>query len=192
MQSTENEVSYQKRTAIDATEAGAKPHPLVKDMTGMRFGKLVVLAWAGTAPNRQAIWQCQCDCGTKIVTRGGQLREGKTTSCGCVKREQWKKSVTHGQGGPNRITSLYMTWKGMKARCGNPRRPDYERYGGRGIRVCPEWEESFESFAAYMGERPGPEFSIDRIDNDGNYEPGNVRWATPSEQALNKRPRMRK
>ncbi|UOR02035.1 hypothetical protein MUN77_01505 [Leucobacter allii] len=183
--------SYQKATAEAITANGSCPHPLVKDMTGERFGRLHVLKWVGTAPNRQAIWLCKCDCGNETSVKGSQLRQGKTSSCGCVKREVWKNSITHGQGGPTRITSLYRTWKGMKSRCTNPNRPDYSRYGGRGIEVCDRWLHSFEAFASDVGEKPGPGYSIDRIDNDGNYEPGNVRWATASEQRRNQR-RMQK
>lgn len=163
------------------------PHVLVKDMSGERFGKLTVLHWAGSTPNRQALWSCACDCGRTAIVRGVQLRTGRTTSCGCVKREQWRLSMTHGQAGPTRRTSLYNRWLLMRRRCGNPTAADFPRYGGRGIRVCAEWDASFESFAAYMGDPPGPGYSIDRIDNDGNYEPGNVRWATAREQRMNQR-----
>ena len=171
---------------------GARPGRLVKDLSGQRFGKLTVREWAGSAPNRQALWACDCECGNTSVVRGSQLQQGKTGSCGCVKREQWRRSMTHGQAGPTRRTSLYSRWLLMRRRCGNPRAADYPRYGGRGIRVCELWESSFEAFASHVGNPPGPGYSIDRINNDGNYEPGNVRWATASEQALNRRPRSKK
>ena len=183
--------SYQRATARALTGDGTQPHPLVKCLTGQRFGKLVVTGWAGTNARRCATWCASCDCGTEIVASGDMLRSGKTTSCGCVKRETWRQTMTHGQAGPNRRTSLYNRWLLMRRRCSDPKDKRYARYGGRGIRVCDEWQHSFEAFARDVGNPPVPGYSLDRINNDGNYEPGNVRWATASEQARNRGPRSK-
>jgi len=166
-----------------------KRHPLVIDISGQRFGKLTVQEWAGRSTGRKALWNCLCDCGKTSTATGNQLRSGKTKSCGCLRAEEARSRMTHGQAGPTRRTSLYNRWILMRRRCNNPSAADYPRYGGRGIRVCAEWQKSFEAFAAYVGDPPGQGYSIDRINNDGNYEPGNVRWATASEQAFNRRPK---
>lgn len=179
--------SWQKRKAHELTANGTKPHPLVKDLTDQRFGMLTVLSWAGTAKNRQALWLCSCDCGNETTVRGSDLVRHRTISCGCFRETDIGiRSTTHGQAGKNR-TSMYTRWLMMKRRCYHEGAADYPRYGGRGIRVCDEWRHDFQAFADYMGEPPGPGYSMDRINNDGNYEPGNVRWATAHQQRMNQR-----
>lgn len=150
---------------------------MLTEMTGQTFGLLTVL---GRAPDKvsaaQAYWQCRCECGQEIAVNGSSLRRGSTRSCGCGR-------VKHGLA--NKAPE-YHVWEGIKQRCLNPNRRGYEYWGGRGISVCERWLE-FENFYADMGPRPGPGYSIDRSDNDGNYEPGNCRWATASEQQRNTR-----
>lgn len=153
-----------------------------RDLAGQRFGSLTVISQtvgARRKPLRE--WLCRCECGQSKVYKQSELLRGGATSCGCRSHiKQLKK--THGKTG----TPEYRIWAHIIGRCTNPNDASYHHYGGRGITVAPEWR-SFDRFYADVGSRPSPEYSIDRINNDGNYEPGNVRWATNKEQANNKR-----
>jgi hypothetical protein len=154
-------------------------------LSGRRFGRLTALRYSHSDDDGRALWLCRCDCGEPATVRGKDL--GKQTSCGCQKREHVRAlKFKHGQ----RWTALYTCWLNMNDRCRNPKNRQYKDYGGRRIKVCGEWEPSFSAFSAYilahLGERP-PGMTLDRIDNDGNYEPGNVRWATRSMQRRNQR-----
>ena len=146
------------------------------DLTGQRFGRLAAIAYVGRS------WLCKCDCGSETVILTSSLRSGRTQSCGCLKREKLReKLTTHGCSG----MKAYSSWVDMKDRCLNHHNSDYKNYGGRGIQVCKRWLK-FENFLENMGERP-KSLTLDRINNDGNYEPGNCRWATQTEQNRNSR-----
>ena len=155
------------------------------DLTGMRFGRLVVTGRIsrGARKSKAPVWHCICDCGGETATTRGNLKTGKAQSCGCrIKDVNIALRQTHGMAGKH---PLYQTWSSMRKRCNCPTDHAYPRYGGRGISVCARWD-NFETFIEDVGERPSARHSIDRKDNDGNYEPGNVRWATAREQEHNK------
>jgi hypothetical protein len=163
------------------------------DLTGKKFHYWTVIS---EAPRRdRRYWNCRCRCGTENVIEGSSLRRGTSRSCGCFKIMRTKETLTkHGEAPSpkhGRYTKTYTAWSQMKTRCLNPKDRGYKHYGGRGIKICDEWLASYEAFRDHVGESPSTRHSLGRTDNDGNYEPGNVRWETQRQQHLNRRVTVR-
>ena len=153
-----------------------------KDILGQRFTRLVVIERAGSDKNGNAKWECQCDCGNTTLSSGFTLRNGEAKSCGCLTTDQLKaRTPTHRMTG----TPEYMAWASMLQRCYNQNATRYERYGGRGIKVCERWL-TFEHFYADMGSRPTQGHSLERKNNDADYGSDNCCWATSAQQNANK------
>lgn len=164
--------------------------PARLNLTGQKFGRLTVLHACGFDPRKNSLWRVHCHCGGEVIVKGYRLRFGETRSCGCLQRESARKTgarnTTHGHRIHDVRSPTYESWSGMLARCYRMTHKRYADYGGRGIAVCPGWRQSFVKFIRDMGERPSG-LTLDRKDNDGNYEPGNCRWATPRQQRHNRR-----
>lgn len=157
-------------------------------LEGERYGKLVVMEEAEPIYSKTGKmirrWKCKCDCGNITIVRHGDLRNGSTVSCGCYNYEKESAAKTHGYS----RTKLGNVFEGMKQRCNNPKNKNYEKYGGRGIKICTEWlndPKKFFDWAIKNGYKEG--LSIDRIDVNGNYEPDNCRWADNETQCINQR-----
>ncbi len=170
--------------------------PALKITKGMRFARLVILALEDQRSHGHRVYRCRCDCGAVVSAQGSDLKRGMMKSCGCLRDDRNSArlrakpiGLKHGYTANGLPHPLYGAWQSMLQRCENPNSTGFINYGGRGIIVCERWH-SFPDFLADMGERPA-DMSLDRIDNDGNYEPSNCHWATWKEQEANKRQPIR-
>jgi hypothetical protein len=162
----------------------------LKILVGRRFGKLIVVSELESivsGSHKRRRFKCLCDCGNTKIIWYENITSGHTKSCGCLKSEASRLAhLTHGESQKNE-TVEYKTWTGIIARCYNQNETGFKNYGGRGIVMCEAWKNSFQSFLKDMGRRPTPTHTIDRINNNGNYEPSNCKWSTKKEQGKNKR-----
>jgi hypothetical protein len=168
--------------------------PKLNELTGQRFGRLLVRERAGTNSSKKPTWECKCDCGNVKVVVGAELIKGTTQSCGCLRKELLaKRSETHGM----RKTRIYNIWYAMKRRCQEEKNISYPNYGGRGISVCDGWQDfinfkadMYDSYSKHVEKHGENQTTLDRIDCDGDYTPENTRWATYTIQSRNSRVRQ--
>jgi hypothetical protein len=158
-----------------------------KDLTGKRFGKLTVISFDREKTKRKAYWICKCECGNIKSVRSDSLQENKVLSCGCIKKEQDRINLTANHSHKMSKTRIYREWQGMKTRCYNKNNKRYNNYGGRGITVCDEWMNNFDNFFKWsLDNNYSDDLTIDRKNNDGNYEPSNCRWVNNKIQCNNR------
>jgi len=158
-----------------------------KDLRGVRFGRLVAMEPTAIRQNGKVCWTCRCDCGVILTVRGIALTNTNTKSCGCLRRDVTSARQTHGHTTGGRTSPEFRAWLNARSRCFWPKNTFYPAYGGRGITMCDDWRYSFEAFLRDMGRKPSPRHTLDRINNEGHYAPGNCRWVTQREQGNNTR-----
>lgn len=181
------------RNSKGGNKVGRKAHlesldyPRLLDITGQTFGRLTAESITGTNSWGNVRWMCSCSCGRQVVVTSGNLHRGNTKSCGCLRTH----NLIHGATRNAKPTPEYRAWIHMIGRCENLNDISYKNYGGRGISIDPEWRVNYMKFLYDMGDRPSEKHSLDRINNEGDYEKENCRWATTKEQAKNRRkPRL--
>lgn len=164
-----------------------------KDLTNNKYGRLIVVSYAGKTKDRHSKWLCKCDCGNEVIISGNSLTRGHTQSCGCLQKERTAKArYKHGgRSQHNNTERLYYVWAEMRSRCNNKNNKEYQFYGGKGVKVCKDWNDysSFRKWALQNGYDKNADYgkcTIDRIDNNGNYEPNNCRWVSMAVQNANK------
>ncbi len=168
------------------------PQGKTEDLTGRKFNRLTVISWHGIK-HHERTWLCKCDCGNEAIVCSNHLNKGKVKSCGCANIDQvtrmGRANTKHGHWNDGKFTPEYNSWLSMNARCNNVSMHAYSDYGGRGIKICDRWsgDNGFVNFYADMGNKPTPKHTLDRINNNGNYEPSNCRWGTAKQQSRNRR-----